>query len=125
MKKTSIFTKILCVCLASVMLFTTPASAVSISAVLASNTSCGKVTTTFNSGKSGYHYVVVNGYEYHSGWGEYRKFSGKKSSSGGGTMSVNIYSSVGCTFKLKYNGVRLSSSVYYNTSTLIGKVYLD
>lgn len=83
--------------------------AASISAVLA--TSHKKVTTTFNSGSSGNHWIRVKGYEYYAYKDQYFSYDVTKTKQGGGTLKVTHHAGDSCEFVKSYSGQKLKSYV--------------
>lgn len=100
--------------------------AVSVSALAASISAhlngSAQVKTTFNSGSSGYHRVIVAGWEKHPTLANpYVWYSKTQAATGSGTMTVTHYTDAGYQFQLLYSGSRLKSTVYFG-GTYIGEV---
>lgn len=106
--------------LAVTMMGMTTVYAAGITSTLSSDAK--KVTSTCNSGGSGYHVVTVDGYEVHSNQ-EIAAHHYQKNSTytGGGTFTVSHSSDDGFTFRLNYNGTLLQATLKLG-GTQIGKV---
>ena len=116
MKKTR---KVLCLSFVLAMLVSTNAYAASISAKL--NSGNNLVTTTFNSGKSGYHRVIVSGTEQHSQTGHVTNYSETASITGSGDLRTTHSAHTGYQFIQSYSGNDLVSTVYLGGS-FVGQV---
>ena len=81
-----------------------------------------KVSTVFNSGKSGYHTVEVVGYE-RSG-AKYFFYDKTTNVTGGGTLETVHITDAGYKFVKNYNGVSLISSIRLVSSS-IGSVVVN
>lgn len=94
----------------------TTAYAASLSATL--NTKKTQVTSTFNSGTSGYHVVRVHGYEYHPTLNEYIKYTMNSNVSGGGNLTTLHVTHNGYKFETYHAGVYLTSALYFGGSQI-------
>lgn len=87
--------------------------AASISAKLSNSDT--RVTTTFDSGSSGNHFVRVHGYEYYAYKDKYFLYDVTNTIQGGGSLHVTHASGSSCMFVPVHSGVRLKSYVSFNT----------
>ncbi len=100
--------------MATMCMSVTVASAASIGSSL--NANAAKVTTTFNSGSSGYHTVQVIGYEKHPQTGHCPLYNVTNGKSGGGNLSTVHSAHTGYQFQKSCSGITLSSTVRLNGS---------
>lgn len=108
--------------LAVMMMGMTTVHAAGISSTLSSNGK--KVTSTCNSGSSGYHVVTVDGYEHHPGTGDYHHYKEPQTYNGGGTFTVSHISYAGYVFQLNYNNTTLTTTLTRG-GTWIGSIIVS
>lgn len=105
--------------LAVMMMGMTTVYAAGITSTLSSDAK--KVTSTCNSGGSGYHVVTVDGYEHHPGTGDYHHYTKPQTYSGGGTFTLSHTTNEGYKFMTSYSGLNLTATLQLG-GTQIGKV---
>lgn len=127
MQKMKIFKRTLCICLASIMVFTTPASAASAELSVSISSDLKRTTTKIKVAHATYHHSKVVGYEYSTTTKYYYQYSCDAGAAGGGTLLLYHYPTDRQTrsFQLVYNGTRLYAKIYQSTGTgtLLGTLY--
>lgn len=120
-----LFTKIVCLTIATVMLLAIPVGAATTTFGSTLSSDKKKITTTINVGSGSYFYVVVTGHEYDTSTKYYYDYSEPNSATGGGTLKIyhlptNLKTRY---FVAYYKTPRLHADVYQNTDTLLGTIY--